>query len=144
MSLSYLRDDCHKQAVTHIRESRRFESMYTLQGKIRPTCHVRFPLQFMHARHTLPVGSPGTWQPFTSSHEVETNPYSWKKSWQPKTDWPSRHLGWPRSSSHATTLSRRKKFRHNIYIATSAYWAHITSMQSVCSILACGGQPIGP
>jgi hypothetical protein len=28
-----LRDDCHKQAVTHIRESRRFESMYTLQGK---------------------------------------------------------------------------------------------------------------
>jgi hypothetical protein len=33
MALSYLRDDCHKQAVTHIRESRRFESMYTLQGK---------------------------------------------------------------------------------------------------------------
>jgi hypothetical protein len=39
MQLNYLRDDCHKQAVTHIRESRRFESMYTLQGKIRPTCH---------------------------------------------------------------------------------------------------------
>jgi hypothetical protein len=33
MQLSYLRDDCHKQSVTHIRESRRFESMYTLQGK---------------------------------------------------------------------------------------------------------------
>jgi hypothetical protein len=42
MPLSYLRDDCHKQAVTHIRESRRFESMYTLQGKTRPTRHVRF------------------------------------------------------------------------------------------------------
>jgi hypothetical protein len=34
MSLSYLREDCHEQAVTHIRESRRFESMYTLQGKL--------------------------------------------------------------------------------------------------------------
>jgi hypothetical protein len=41
MSLSYLRDDCHKQVVTHIRESRWFESMYTLQGKTRPTRHVR-------------------------------------------------------------------------------------------------------
>jgi hypothetical protein len=25
MPLNYLRDDCHKQAVTHIRESREFE-----------------------------------------------------------------------------------------------------------------------
>jgi hypothetical protein len=33
MLLSYLRADGHKQVVTHIRESRRFESMYTLQGK---------------------------------------------------------------------------------------------------------------
>jgi hypothetical protein len=33
MSLSYLRADSHKQAVTHIRESRRFESMYTLPEK---------------------------------------------------------------------------------------------------------------
>jgi hypothetical protein len=41
MQLSYLRRDCHKQAVTHIRESRRFESMYTLQGETRPTRHVR-------------------------------------------------------------------------------------------------------
>jgi hypothetical protein len=40
MPLNYLRDDCHKQAVTHIRESRRFESMYTLQEKTRPTRHM--------------------------------------------------------------------------------------------------------
>jgi hypothetical protein len=40
MPLTYLRDNYHKQAVTHIWESRRFESMYTLQGKIRPTCHM--------------------------------------------------------------------------------------------------------
>jgi hypothetical protein len=39
MPLSYLRDECHKQVITHIRESKRFESMYTLQGKTRPTRH---------------------------------------------------------------------------------------------------------
>jgi hypothetical protein len=44
MPLSYLHEDWHKQAVTHIWESQRFESMYTLQGKTRPTQHVRFPL----------------------------------------------------------------------------------------------------
>jgi hypothetical protein len=33
ISLSYLRADDHKYAVTHIRESRWFESMYTMQGK---------------------------------------------------------------------------------------------------------------
>jgi hypothetical protein len=33
MPLSYLRANGHKQAVTHIRESRQFELMYTLQGK---------------------------------------------------------------------------------------------------------------
>jgi hypothetical protein len=46
MSLSYLREDCHKQAVTHIRDSRRFESMYTLQGK--PDQHD------MYTSHTSP------------------------------------------------------------------------------------------
>jgi hypothetical protein len=40
--------------------------------------------------------------------------------------------------------SRRKKFRLNGYIATSTYWAHITSMRSVRSILARRDQPIGP
>jgi hypothetical protein len=39
MPLNYLRDDYHKQAVTHIRESQRFKSMYTMQGKTRPTRH---------------------------------------------------------------------------------------------------------
>jgi hypothetical protein len=42
MPLNYLYDDCHKQAVTHIWESRWFESMYNLQGKTWPTRHVRF------------------------------------------------------------------------------------------------------
>jgi hypothetical protein len=53
-----LYDDYHKQAVTHIWESRWFESMYTLQGKTRPTRHVRFPRQSTYAQHTLPAGSP--------------------------------------------------------------------------------------
>jgi hypothetical protein len=47
MSLSYLRDDCHKQAVTHIRELQRFESMYTLQRKTRPT---RYTLSTLNPR----------------------------------------------------------------------------------------------
>jgi hypothetical protein len=40
--------------------------------------------------------------------------------------------------------SRGKKFQPNGYTVTSAYWAHITSMRSVRSILAHGGQPISP
>jgi hypothetical protein len=43
-------------------------------------------------------------QPFSSPHKVETGPYTHKKSWQPKTDWPNRPLGWPHSSFHAIAL----------------------------------------
>jgi hypothetical protein len=49
MPLSYIREDCHKQAVTHIRESRRFESMYTLQEK-NPTNTPRMLPTPVHAR----------------------------------------------------------------------------------------------
>jgi hypothetical protein len=90
--------------------------MYTLQGKTGPTHHVRFPLQSTHARRTLPTDSPRTWQLFTSSHEVETSLYTQKKSWQLKTDWPSRRLGWPHSSSHVTGLESGKE--------VSAQWLH--------------------
>jgi hypothetical protein len=72
MSLSYLREDCHKQAVTHIRESRQFESMYTLQGKTWPTRHVRFSHQSTYVRRTLPTGGPRTWQPSTSRRQSWT------------------------------------------------------------------------
>jgi hypothetical protein len=40
--------------------------------------------------------------------------------------------------------SRGERFWPNYYTATSAYWAHITSMQSKRSILAREGQLIGP
>jgi hypothetical protein len=61
-----------KQAVTHIRESRRFESMYTLQGKTRSTCHVCFPCQSTYTQCMLPVGSPRMWQPFMSRRQSWT------------------------------------------------------------------------
>jgi hypothetical protein len=79
MPLSYLCDDYHKQAVTHIRESRQFESMHTLQGKIRPTRHTPSMLDLRmvpdHISHVVHVG-----QTFTSPHEVKTDPYTRKKS----------------------------------------------------------------
>jgi hypothetical protein len=40
--------------------------------------------------------------------------------------------------------SRGERFGPNGYTTTLAYWAHITSVRSVHSILARGGQPIGP
>jgi hypothetical protein len=52
--------------------------MYTLQGKTRPTRHVRFPHQSMYARRTLPAGGPRTWQPSTSRRQ------SWTESLLPR------------------------------------------------------------
>jgi hypothetical protein len=83
MPLSYLHEDCHKQVVTHIRESRRFESMYTLQGKTRSTRHIRFPHQSMYARRMLSAGSPRTWQPFMSHQQ------SWTESLLPRKGLPT-------------------------------------------------------
>jgi hypothetical protein len=48
--------------------------MYILQGKTRPTRHVRLPHQSTYARHTLPAGGPHTWQPSTSHRQ------SWMES----------------------------------------------------------------
>jgi hypothetical protein len=54
MPLSSLRDDCRKQAVTHIRESRRFESMYALQGK--PNKHAtHFPCSVRVRSRTIHI-----------------------------------------------------------------------------------------
>jgi hypothetical protein len=53
----------------------------------------------------------------------------------------------PTRMKHAPTLERSlddQKFRPSGYIATLACWAHNTSMQSVSSILAHRGQPMGP
>jgi hypothetical protein len=94
MFSNYLRDDWHKQEVTHIRESRWFESMYTLQGETRPTRHVRFPCQSTYVRRTLPAGGPRTWQPFTKSSTAMDRAAAPEKkgSWHnpQRADWPIR------------------------------------------------------
>jgi hypothetical protein len=92
MTLSYLCDDCYKQAVTHIWESRRFESMYTMQGKTRPTRHVRFPRQSTYVRRTLPVGDPRTLQPFMRRRQIWTDHTAPKKKGSQHN---SQHVGWP-------------------------------------------------
>jgi hypothetical protein len=53
--------------------------MYTQQGKTRPIQHVCFPCQSTYARHTLPAGSPRTWQPFTSHRQIWMDPTTPKK-----------------------------------------------------------------
>jgi hypothetical protein len=91
MPLSYLRDDCHKQVVTHIRESQRFDSMYTLQEKTRPTRHIRSPRQSTYVWHTLPVGGPRTWQPFARRRQI------WIDATAPEkkgSRYNTQHVGW--------------------------------------------------
>jgi hypothetical protein len=92
MSLSYLRDDCHKQAVTHIRESRWFESMYILQEKTRPTWH------------TLPTLSPRmvqdhtylTWSTYSNPFAKSSTELSSVTAPEKKDSWHNpQHVGWP-------------------------------------------------
>jgi hypothetical protein len=96
MPLSYLCEDCHKQAVTHIRESRRLESMYTLQGKTWPTWHICFPHQSTYARRTLPADGPRTWQPFMRRRQIWIDPTAPEKK---GSTYNPQHAGWPISES---------------------------------------------
>jgi hypothetical protein len=48
--------------------------MYTLQGKTRPTRHVRFPHQSTYAQRTRPVGGLHTWQLFMSHRQSWVGP----------------------------------------------------------------------
>jgi hypothetical protein len=48
--------------------------MYTLQGKTRPTRHIRFPRQLTYAQCTLPAGGPHTRHPFTRHRQIWTDP----------------------------------------------------------------------
>jgi hypothetical protein len=92
MPLSYLREDYYEQAVTHIRESRRFESMYTLQGKTRPTRHVHFPQQSMYAQRTVFADGPRTWQLFARRQQILTDPTTPEKKGSRHNP---QHAGWP-------------------------------------------------
>jgi hypothetical protein len=65
--------------------------MYTLQGKTRPTWHVRFPRQSTYARRMLPTAGPLTWQIFVRRRQIWTDPTAPEKngSWHnPRhSDW---------------------------------------------------------
>jgi hypothetical protein len=63
--------------------------MYTMQGKTRPTWHVRFPHQSTYAWRALPVGGPRTWKPFTSHRQGRTNTTAPEKkcSWLHLSAW---------------------------------------------------------
>jgi hypothetical protein len=87
MSLSYLRTDGYKQTVTHIRESRRFKSMYTLQGK--PDQHVTcIPHSIRVWSQTIHI---------SRSQYIVTFQQSWTESLLlRKKEFPttSQHVGW--------------------------------------------------
>jgi hypothetical protein len=146
MPLSSLHDDSHKQAVTHIRESRRFKSMYTLQGKTWPT------------RHTLTMLSPRmvqyhaylTWS--TYSNLSRSHQQSWarplllrKRASDTIHSMPAdRSVGPYPVSLLSQPLKQWGKVKHLLIAATRLTGPINTSMRSVHSILAHGSQPIGP
>jgi hypothetical protein len=135
-----------RQAVTHIWELWWFESIYTLQGK--PNIHdmyasranPRTPL--IRFLRTVPVrGNLSRWlnrveQIYCSQEKVLLTP-------------PLSPAKWPMGPASVSlpNITFEVVCLNQIFIdkhATSVYWTHITSMWSVRSILARGGQPIGP
>jgi hypothetical protein len=104
------------QAVTHIRESWWFESMYTLQGKTWYTRHVHFPRQSMYATRTLPTGSPRTWQPLTLTQQ------SWTDTTAPKKKCSWLHLS-ARLSGPRDLLQFLSQHNHwSSRVKPSIYW----------------------
>jgi hypothetical protein len=125
---------------THIRESRRFESMYTLQGKTRSTRHMLPTLDsHMVPDHTSPMVRVGNLSlvPTRMKHASTLG----------------RNLGDRRQTDPAVVLghlipppswlswSREERFQSSGDTATSAYWVHNTNMRSLRSILARGVNP---
>jgi hypothetical protein len=146
MPLSSLHDDGHKQAVTHIRESRWFKSMYTLQGKTWPT------------RHTLTMLSPRmvqyhaylTWS--TYSNLSRSHQQSWARplllrkraSDTIHSMLADRSVGPYPVSLLSQPLKQWGKAKHLLMVATRLTGPINTSMRLVRSILAHDSQPIGP
>jgi hypothetical protein len=90
--ISYVKTIANKRLLIY--ESRRFKSMYTLQGKTWPIWYVRFPRQFMYAQRTLPAGGPRTWQAFTSPQQCWTNPTAPEKKSSRHNPQPSWVICW--------------------------------------------------
>jgi hypothetical protein len=146
MSLSYLRADGHKQTVTHIRETWWFESMYNLQGK--PDQHVtRIPRSVRVWSQTIRI-SRG--QRIATFHESPTDldgsHYSREKGILNYTlNTPAgRSVGphlvsLPLSTKEVVGLSQASVDDKLIGLL-----GPYISMWSIHSILARGGQSIGP
>jgi hypothetical protein len=128
---------------THIRESRRFKSIYTLQGKIRFTRHTLFHAWFTYGPEPYISRGP-CGQPFASPHKDETCPYTRGSHGNKRQTVPAVILGHLIPPPSRQPWIRGDRFWPSGDTATSAYWTHNTSMRSIRSILARGGQPIGP
>jgi hypothetical protein len=141
-SLSYLRDNCHKQVVL-ISESRSDSNRCTpYRGNPMNMPHASTLDSRMVLNHTSPVVHIGNISlvPTRRKH-APTLGGSLGDRRQTGSTIILGHLIPPPSRQ---PWSRGERFRPSGDIAISAYWAHNTSMRSVHSILAHGGQPIGP
>jgi hypothetical protein len=145
MPLSYLRDGCHKQVVTHIRESRWFESMYTLQGKTRPhdTCFLR-SIRVWSTTICISRG-PHIATFYTVVNIFEQIHCTWEEGLPTQSTTCRSFDPWVRTQllSHNSQWSSGEKSS----LLTTDYYAyrtHIIGMRSVRSILARGGQSNGP
>jgi hypothetical protein len=141
--LSYLHDDCRKQAIL-ISESRNDSNRCTpCRGKTRSIHHT---LSTLDSRMV----------PDHTSLVVRVGNFSLVSTRLKQTPTPVRSFGNRRQTGPVVALghlilppsrqpwSRGERFRPSGYTTTSANWAHNTGMQSVRSILAYGGQPISP
>jgi hypothetical protein len=128
-----------RQAVTHIRELRRFELMYTLKGKIWYTRHVRFPRQPTYTTCMPPTGDPHTWQPFTLTQQSWTDSPLPRKSAPDSTSQPN----WVACRTHLSFSPRHNHwssaFKPNIYWRICCigllgpYHQHVISTFNTCS-----------
>jgi hypothetical protein len=83
--------------------------MYTLQRKIWPTRHVRFPRQSTYAQCTLSAGGPHMWQPFASHQQRWTDPTAPEKKGSRHNPQP----GWVIRSSATQFLSQHSYWSSN-------------------------------
>jgi hypothetical protein len=138
MPLSYLHADGHKQVVTHIRESWRFELIYTLQGK--PDQHATCIPRSVHVwSQTIRISQGQCIAPFCL---VPTR--------LKRAPTPGRNLGDQKQTGPAIILdqlilppsqqlwSRGERFHPSGYTATSAYWAHILACHRYIQYLLAG------
>jgi hypothetical protein len=151
MPLSYLRDDCHKQTVTHIRESRWFELIYTLQGKTQSTRHMLSTLSpRMVQDHTYPTWSTYS-NPLWDADRFGRILLLLRKMapdiiHSTSADWPVGPYPWVHTQFlfQANQWSNRCKPNSCRWLTIRLTESINTSMWLVRSILAIGGQPIGP